>query len=102
MDTFSASFNNVLYGSVTVKTNPLVGLHLRRNGYPFVNPAEFAWNDANSNNGELTLNNPVPGDYLIAALSVGNTNETDFVLDSDVKGKNWWTPNLSWILTALY
>ncbi len=89
LDSFSASINNVLYGSITFKTNPNVALHLRREGYPFTNPAEYAWNDANSANGELVLKNPVPGDYLIAALLDGKTNETDFDLISSIKGKNY-------------
>jgi len=84
-DSFSASINNVLYSSVTIKTNPLVGLHLRRDGYPFTNPAEYPYNDANSDKGELVLNNPVPGDYLIVALLDGTSNETEFNLVSSVK-----------------
>jgi len=84
-DSFSASFSNVLIGSITVKTNPAIALHLRREGYPFTHPAEYAWNDANSNNGELVLNNPVTGSYLLAALVDGKTNETDFNLISSVQ-----------------
>lgn len=84
-DSFTASINNVLYGSVTIKTNPFVALHLRREAYPFTTIGEFAWNDANSDNGELVLKNPAPGDYLIAALLAGNANSTDFSFEATPK-----------------
>jgi hypothetical protein len=84
-DSFTAQINNVLYGSITIKTNAAVGLHLRRDAYPFVNPAEFAWNDANSENGELVIKNPAPGDYLIGAMLAGNANGTDFSFEASAK-----------------
>lgn len=75
----------VLFGSVTINTNAAIGVHVRRDGYPFTNPAEFGFNDANSVNGSLVLNNPVPGDYLISVTLAGNSNETEFTLTSSVK-----------------
>jgi hypothetical protein len=48
-------------------------VRVRRNGYPFVDPAKLILNDGNSINGKLTVNNPVPeGEYYIFVT----TNQT--------------------------
>lgn len=88
-DYFLASIliNGPAVGAVTLSTDPIVDLNVRREGYPFTQKNETAMNDGNSVNGQLTMNNPSPGSYFMVTTLAHPSNQTDFKLSSTITSK---------------